>query len=420
MRQVIVVLVALALVGGAFGPAHSTFPHAFAQEDAATPTVAEPLTTGDAATEGEQPPPAVNEQPDEPTEALIDPPPVTDLSPSPGEGTLDDVPPSDEMTAAPADETMLVEETIAPSLTYALAGQPRCLLADGQPAIVAHGGFLDYDCAADVHLSGAHLAPAAVQLDWTVAAGVDGGWSVQLLPPAVDPNMPPNWTVAGSAIAEFAHRGGIGAGASTDALDAFETTATLTFGVRAHRVICGTEARPLAVEVAVAALLPGLDAATIADAGIAPEPYTLRPELAPIPEPSIAFGGALDFGEVRVDATGVLAPPTPQTIDVTVSGLDQACGEWTVRLDTTTLGGDDGSTIAASTLHLVSINDDALAEGGCPLEGGCEIAVLRAGAASAPATTFTLGVSLVLPDQPRATTFNSTLTATLADASSDS
>ncbi|MGH2558949.1 MAG: hypothetical protein ACRDJH_07785 [Thermomicrobiales bacterium] len=423
LRSVTGVLVVAALLAGTFGLAPARLSHASAREHEGTPAAAiepppveEPPATGESATEDEQPPPEVTEESDEATAPPLAQPPVTDPSQAQGDEAAGDPPPPDETAAAPPAAAAPVAPD--PVLNYALAGQPDCRPAGEQPEIVAHGGYLDYDCTVAVQLSGAHLAPAAVQLDWTVAASVDGGWSAQLLPPVLDPNAPSDWTAEGGALAEFAHQGGIGDGATIDPVDTFETTTTLTFGLRAHRVACGTEAQPVTVDVAVAASLPGYETATIQDAGIEPEPYQLNPELAPIPEPSIAFGGSLNFGEVQVDATGVLEPPAPQTIDVTVSGLDQACGDWAVGLNTTTLGSADGSAIAASTLNLVSIDDEALAGGGCPLEDGCEVALLNAGAEAAPATTFTLGVSLVLPDQPRATTFNSTLTATLAEANS--
>jgi hypothetical protein len=62
----------------------------------------------------------------------------------------------------------------------------------------------------------------------------------------------------------------------------------------------------------------------------------------------------------------------------------------------------------------VSIDDEPLADGVCPLDGGCTVAIVEAGPEVDSSVTYTLGVSLVLPDQARAATFRSTLTARLA------
>jgi hypothetical protein len=56
-------------------------------------------------------------------------------------------------------------------------------------------------------------------------------------------------------------------------------------------------------------------------------------------------------------------------------------------------------------------------DGGCSLDDGCLIATVAAGPDAPAETSYSLGVSLVLPDQVYATTFNSTLTATLKEAS---
>jgi hypothetical protein len=214
------------------------------------------------------------------------------------------------------------------------------------------------------------------------------------------------------------YQGPIAPDAAPQVAESLETSAKLTFKLRVYRVACGTEEQTVTLKVAAAASLPGIDGATVEAGAPNPQPLTLTPALAPIPDPSVTFSGSLDFGDVAVDAAGVKSPPKPQTITVKVSGLDQACGSWQLGLKATSLDGAHNATIDASNLHVSSIDDHPIADGDCPLDGGCSIAVVPAGPSAAPTATFNLGVSLVLPDQPRATTFNATLTASLTEARS--
>ncbi|HET8522776.1 MAG TPA: hypothetical protein VFL82_06055 [Thermomicrobiales bacterium] len=320
----------------------------------------------------------------------------------------------DPSTAPPS------EPASSPSLNIAPAAEPRCKPSGGAPEIVGQGGYLDYSCTYDVALTGAHLAPASIALAWTVDIAVDGGWQVQVKPrPAeVDANDPPRWTAEPAPTAMLQQQGPITPDASPDVADSLDLTATFPFKVRVYRVACGLEPRPVTLQLSVAATTPGIDGTVIEASGPDPQPFTLHPALAPIPEPSVAFSGPLDFGDVAVDATGVKTPPKPQMIIVTVSGLDKACGSWQLGLKATTLDGANNATIDAGNLHLSSINDRPVVNGSCPLDGGCPIAVIPAGSGVDPVATFNLGVSLVLPDQPRATTFNATLSAALTKAPS--
>lgn len=437
-RLIVALVLAVALVGASFGPRTAT--RALADET----VPAADSTTSDSAPGDEtideqpssdttDPAPPVATEPEpvdpEPVDPVQPEEPAVEPEPEPVDPVEEPEPAADDTSAdTPADvqpaSSEQTEETPAetpppsPSLTYAPADHPNCKTADQQPETVAHGANLDYDCSFKVTLSGDHLAPSAVQLDWTVLAGVESGWAIQFLPPASQPEQPRAWTAESSDTPGFQFRSGIVDDTLADASDPFQTSQKLTFGVRVHRAVCETDPQPIALDVAVSASLPGLDGATVEELAPQTEPYKLAPILAPIPEPTLSFGGSLNFGDVAVDAFGVQQAPAPQSITVTVSGLDQACGDWNLQLKAKKLGGEDGSVISAKSLNLVSIDDNPTPDGGCALNRGCEIAVVTAGPDVAPAVTYTLGVSLVLPDQPHATTFNSKLTATLAEVES--
>jgi hypothetical protein len=324
---------------------------------------------------------------------------------------------SDESTSASNDEiepTATVTPEPTPHLTISPAPHPDCKIADDQPESITSGAFLDYRCTYEVELTGDYLSSAAVQLDWTVLASIAEGWSVQFLPPVIDPAEPPDWTNESHHLGGFQHTSRL-ANSTADDTAPFATTEEIIFGLRLHRAACAMSLPSLDLDVSVWASLPEIDNAAIEDNRRESEPFRLTPELASISEPSLAFAGSLDFGDVPVDANGIRNAPAPQTITLTVSGLDQACGTWALGLKAKKLGGEDGSVISAASLNLVSVNDDTRPHGGCPLNKGCDVAVVKAGPGAAPTLTFTLGVYLALPDQPTATTFNSTLTASLAE-----
>lgn len=285
-----------------------------------------------------------------------------------------------------------------PALSYAPAAEPECRPAPGQPSAVPLGGFIDYDCEMTVELAGERLDPAAVRIAWRVEATTREGWQARLRPPATEQNPEPRWTDPAKP-AEFRHESAIGDLTAQDG-DGFAATERLAFGVRLHRTGCGDEAAPLALAVAVDAAAPGLDGVEIVALAPRPEPLWLVPALAPVAEPALAVSGSLNFGEIPVDALGVREEPAPQTLRVTVSGLDRACGTWELGLTATAPDGDADAEPAAASLVLVSIDDEPIADGGCALDGGCRVATLDTGASSAPAVTFTLSIALILPDQP--------------------
>jgi len=336
------------------------------------------------------------------------------------------LPVTDEPTIEPTRETSVAEPTAeftpepsptiqpVPLVRYTPAQQPVCKTTNGLPENIASGGFLDYDCQFDLHLSAANLDAAEIELDWTVRAA-PGGWTVQLKPPATDAVPLPEWTdlTMTPDLLRYTSRITGSAGVAVE-----ERDETLQFGLRLHRPACAMEIMPIGLGVAVKASVPALPATQISQIDPLPlaEPFQLKTVLAPVPEPILAFSGSLNFGDVAVDAFGVRNQPAPQSITVVVSNLDQACGTWELGLQSTSLGGEDGSTAPSETLLLASVNETLIASEVCPLQAGCVIALVSAGPGANPEATYTLGISLVLPDQLRATTFNSTLTATMTEA----
>jgi len=167
----------------------------------------------------------------------------------------------------------------------------------------------------------------------------------------------------------------------------------------------------VAADVTLSVQGPGIERI---DPPLAENPYQLIPVLQEIPEPNIAFSGSLNFGAISVDANGVIEPPVPQTITVTVSNLDGSCGDWKLNLIADALGGADGSTIGSDTLVLVSVNYMAVDEAVCSLATNCVVATIESGPQAEATRSFALAMTLRLPDQLGATTFNSTLIATMA------
>jgi hypothetical protein len=418
-HRLLALVVVLALVASAFVSAGLGAGVARADEtdEGAVKTTAVETPVADEAAEVAAPPveTETGEIGDATTESPEASDPIIAEADAPADPSMDEPVPEPAPGAAPIQETAVVEPPASPAtLDYAPAAHPECVPSDEQEPVIAHGGFLDYDCAVAADLSGTQLPPSAVQIDWSVTASVAGGWAVQLRPPPAHPDLAPEWTPADADAATFTHVSGLADNELGDTLAPFSATESLDFGLRVHRATCGVEAQPVTLHITLQPFLAGLDNAVIPETAGQPQPITVSPELAPIPEPSLAISGSLDFGEVAVDAFGVRRQPAPRTLTVVVDGLDQACGTWRVDLQATALGSADGVTVAESGLSVVSIDDEPLADGVCPLDGGCTVAIVEAGPEVDSSVTYTLGVSLVLPDQARAATFRSTLTARLA------
>ena len=304
-------------------------------------------------------------------------------------------------SATPAPETRL---------SYDLADKPDCELAPDQPRTMTSGGYVDYVCQDHVDITGTDTPPSSVELVWKVEATIGGGWHAQLLPPAPTPDER-EWTTAGASEARFLYRQPEPAGTS-DTLTAFESTPSISYRVRIHRSACAEEPQTLQLDREVAVLVADTSA-EITDVSSNVEPLRIKPRLAPIPEPSVAFEGALDFGAIGVTATGAEEPVRHGTLAITISELDQSCGAWTLRLSATPLTDGDGLPMEGSRLLAVSINDELLPDGGCDLTSGCAPRTFSAGEDAPSSLTVTLGVELRMPERPSIGSFETSLSATL-------
>jgi hypothetical protein len=356
-------------------------------------------------------PAASQEPPAAPAEETVDPPVGEEPEPA---------------VEAPAAETVVPDEAaeptvpptpiITPTLVYAASTQPTCALAPDQTGQVASGGSIDYICTDRVAISGTDIAPASVGVTWYLSAAIDGGWTMQVLPPTNDPSVTPEWTPAGLAEShvEFAQINPVGAGTEPAAID---TAATINFRMRLHRPVCQMTMPTLWLNHG--AVVSASDPATvITDVTDGYETVLLTPGLAPVPDPSVAFDGPLTFGEIALTADGPETTTKQGTISMTVANLDQACGAWTLAASATPLTDDAGVPLDGSQLVVVSVDGSPLAEG-CDLTAGCEIAALTGGPDAPTSKRITLGVELRMPEQPGLGTFDTSLTAALYPPAAD-
>lgn len=318
----------------------------------------------------------------------------------------------------PAPETVDPPAAPVPSLRYAVAVQPSCSLAPDQPAAIASGGTIEYVCSDSVYLNGADLVAASVDVAWSVYASVPGGWAVQMLPPVNDPAVEaPVWTAEGASEAAFEFRQVAPLGASQDRITV-DASITIEFRVRLMRAVCGMASQTLSVSHDATPIVSDAGA-TIAAEPVSYQPFLLTPELAVVPEPSVAFDGPLSFGEVGVTADGPETATSSGSVSLTVSGLNVACGTWGLNLGATPLVDESGVPLGGSQLVVVSINDERLPDGGCDLAGGCDAIALAAGPGAPPSQSIVLGVELRMPEQPGLGAFGTSLSASLIPVSAD-
>lgn len=318
----------------------------------------------------------------------------------------------EEVGVAQSGSPILTATAVAPTpiLAYSPSATPACTTVDDVPNEIAHGDFLDYICTYAVMLDGEHVSADAVQLDWSIQAAVEGGWSVQLLPPGENAQ----WTAGSSATAAFTSTSDLAIASNQPGR--LQTSEQITFHLRVHRVACGTVVQPVSLAASVTALLPGFEAATIEQTAAGTGSVIIEPALIDIPTPTVEFTGPLDFGEIQLASDGPVFNTHTGTLQLVVNGLDEACGDWVITLAGTTMNGTDGSSMPANSLRLDSVNGQPLFDGACALDTTCTVATVRGGADASPTSTLNLGVSLVLPDQMSVATFNAKLTATMVEA----
>ncbi len=324
----------------------------------------------------------------------------------------DELSENEEFDSAEGDIDEPIATPPAPELVYSPAAEPDCVLAPEQPDLLSHGAYQEFDCTFDLAFWGAYLAPADIQIVWSVQASVDGGWAVQLLPPRIDPEIPSEWTPAQS-VAQFTHQTNVWEAPSTEMTDSLDGASQMAFGLRVYRALCDLDPQTVWLDLAADAWTPDLPFASIELQGQQPETGRLEPALAAIPEPAVAFTGPLDFGEIELTSAGPVSPLQPAESVLTITGLDQACGDYQLTMTSTPFDGPTGDETSTIGLALSSIDGTPLPDGDCAFADGCLVAILPAGPDAEPVRTITLGVSLVLPDQPRAAVFDASLTAAL-------
>lgn len=292
-------------------------------------------------------------------------------------------------------------------LRYSPSENLDCKQTDDVAEPVTSGGFVDFSCAFGVALSGEHLNSAKISLLWSINTAISTGWSVQFLDPNAVTDADPTWSE------ESVERGGFDFSTTVPNVpDELNDTQSIQFGLRLHRARCETALPQIEFNAVVTPKISGVDATIIPPSSVT-APLVIAPELAPIPEPTLTFGGSLDFGTVEIDAFGVRKSPAPQNLTVTISDLDRACGIWTLELDSGSLTDVTNDPLTSASLNLVAIDGTETPEGSCDLTEGCVIASVESGPDVEPTKTFVLSLALHLPEQISASTFNSTLSASL-------
>ncbi|MGC4106855.1 MAG: hypothetical protein QM753_10960 [Thermomicrobiales bacterium] len=319
------------------------------------------------------------------------------------------LPPTEEPTATEI-PTEMPSPTPAPSLAYALASQPECTLAPESATTLAAGNTIDYLCVDRMTVSGANIAPTSMGETWQVRLDVEGGWSVQVLPP-VNPGEVQQWSDPGLATTTFAFTPVDPFGTDTTPAT-IETQSEITYRVRVTRPE-GTscDRSPYALTFTRDASVTASE--TTATPGTTPDPYRLTPDLATIPAPTVSFAGPLDFGDVPLSAETPAGVVKDGTLTVTVDGLDATCGGWTLHLSGAGLTDADGTPLDGSALVITAIDDVPLATGECRLADGCDLLTLDGGAGAPTTSTHTVRVELRMPDEPRTGSFRASVQAGL-------
>jgi hypothetical protein len=320
-----------------------------------------------------------------------------------------EVPPTAVPTPEPT-ATTAPTPTPEPSITYQAAPQPICELAPDEPTTVAHGDSIDYLCTYSVATTSSDVAPSSITATWSLDATVGGGWTVAMLPPVNDPALEtPEWTVPRAETSfDFTQLEPVGV---SDELTALDATARITFRVRIQRAVCSTVAVDVRLDHRVTVASPGATIVERETAGT--QPRIITPSLEPIPEPSIAFDGPLTFGDVGVDASGVQDRVRSGFVSLTVSGLDDACGSYSLNVGASPMTDASGEVLDGAQMMLTSVNDQPVTGETCDLFAGCDAIVLVAAPDALPTQTVRLGVELRMPEHLGVGSWGTSLSASL-------
>jgi hypothetical protein len=328
--------------------------------------------------------PAGDEQPadgvDEPTDA----------------GTPDETLPPEEPAEDPTPTPTAIPP--APVLVIDQPASVQCELAPEQPESIASGGTQEYDCRAELGLSGSAVDPAQVAIDWQFDAAAPGAWVVQLRENDEHP-----WPDVAEPPVLAAQTGIDDVVPAEDG--AFSTTQTETFELLVTRASC--DLAPADIQVQVSAS-PSLDGAPVG-ASTLPEPLKLQPALAAIGQPVVAFDGPLNFGSVDADASGPAVSTLSGTLGLTLSGLDATCGNWQIAIGGNGMVDGEGQPLPGSAL-VVLPTDAGVA---CDVRDGCPVAQVAGDAAADPTRSLSLDLELRLGDMPVTGTFSTSLTVTI-------
>ncbi len=393
-------LAAVLLFGTAFGAGVSG---GLAQDDLGSPVSDSGETQTDQSADEPVDPP-VDEEIDTSTES--DPPieePASENQPadvvdeSTDVGTPDETLPPEE----PVDEPTPTP-TATPPLPVLVIDQPtslQCELAPEQPESIASGGTQQYDCRAELGLSGSAVDPAQVAIDWQFDAVAPGAWMVRLREndehPWPDVTEPP----------VLAAQTGIDDVVPAED-GAFSTTQTETFELLVTRASC--DLAPAEIQVQVSAS-PSLDGAPVGTSTL-PEPLKLQPALAAIGQPVVIFDGPLNFGSVDADASGPAVSALSGTLGLTLSGLDATCGNWQVAIGGDGMVDGDGQPLPGSALLVLPTSDGGVA---CDVRDGCPVAQVAGDAAADATQNLSLDLELRLGDAVVTGTFSTSLTVTI-------
>ena len=329
-----------------------------------------------------------------PTEAPVEPSPTPEEPTAPAAETPTPIPTEPAPTAT-------AEPTPAPTLDYALALEPDCRVADDQPVELASGGAIDYRCVSRVAINSSGIAPAGIMVTWTLSAIVTPGWSVQLLPPASTPDETPLWTEFDGVETRsvFEQSASVSDAA---AVDAFSGEAALEFRVRVNRPACLGGAPVVELRHVATVTAPEISGADLG-AGTALQPLMITPVLAPLTAPDIAFDGPLNFGTIEATARGLSETQLDGELNLTVSGLDQACGSFTLQLSATPIVDENGDPREGFALLIDT----------CDLSEGCIALQLEAGPDAPPIANYTVIVTLQTPQYAALGALGTTIDATL-------
>lgn len=374
------------------------------------------LATGNAPSAAQVP--TANVAPEGESTAAADPTeviPPTDVPPT-------EIPPTEVPTEAPS-ETPLPSETPSPVPTETQAPSPTAtpsatpspsiawsiaddLTCSAEASSVTSGGSIVYACTIGATIEATAAGNLPLNLVWEVGTSPGSAdWSVEVRA-AADPDA--EWFAAGDGqplkIADVF--------AAPDSPDPSTSSRTLAFDVRVSRAAC-VISEP-AIEIRIDAALSADDPSVpVTATGSTTRGMTLAPDLASIPEPSIAFLGPVSFGQVSLP-TGSQVSLQASSAVLQVDGLDRSCGMWTITVESGPLTTETGASLDPANMQLVSVNGQLAPGSPCGLDQPCLVMMIVAGPDSIPTLQIDLGFQVIIPADAPLGTLDAAITATIS------